>query len=307
MPQDELHGIIPPMVTPFLPDESLDLPTLRREARYLLSCGIHGISVGGSTGEGALLSDDELAQAVAVVQAENRRRLPVLCGIIRNATRDAVRAGLAAHAAGADVLMVTPTYYHGTDDAGNVAYFREIAETVGLPIIIYNVIPRNPIAPPLMHRLAEIEGIIGIKQSVGGLHALADMLLVCGTVTRVFGAQDDLLFAGYGLGACGAISAILTLFPEACVRQWELMQTGEWQGARALHEQLLPVWRRIDCGMAFPGMIKAALALRGRAVGVARRPILPPEAATIDQLRTVMAVHGWLDDEPVAPLVAHLG
>jgi 4-hydroxy-tetrahydrodipicolinate synthase len=289
-----ISGVIPPMVTPFDQSEELDERRLRSEARYLLSTGVHGISIGGSTGEGALLSDGELARGIAAVQEENERRVPVICGIIRNSSRDSVKAGLAAKNAGADALMVTPTFYHGATDQGNYAYFDEIADRVGLPIIIYNVIKANPIAPALMLSLSEIELVVGIKQSVGGIHALAEMIAAVGQRARVYGAQDDLLFVDYGLGACGAISAILTLFPEECVQQWNLMRDGDWLRAKAINDRIAAVWRHVDQGMVFPGALKAALNLRGRDVGIARRPILPPHAAIIDRIGESMRQHGFL-------------
>lgn len=290
----ELYGIIPPMVSPFDDKENLHEERLRREARILFAAGIHGISFGGSTGEGALLSDGELARGIEIIQEENRNRLPVLCGIIRNSVRDAVTAGLAARAAGADVLMVTPTYYHGTDARGNYAYYREIAAGVGLPIVIYNVIKNNPIAPETMEKISEIDLVAGVKQSVGGIHALADMIRCCGDRTLVFGAQDDLMYLSYLLGAAGAISAILSVFPELCVHQWNCIKCGDVKQADEIHRRLLPVWRKIDCGMAFPGMIKATLALLGREVGPARRPILRPEASVVAELEKTLRENGFI-------------
>jgi dihydrodipicolinate synthase/N-acetylneuraminate lyase len=270
-----LYGIIPPTVTPFDQNEELDEACLRREIKYLFNAGVHGVSFGGSTGEGALLTNEELTRGIRIVQEENKQNLPVLCGIIRNSTRDAIKTGLAAKEAGADVLMVTPTFYHGTSDEGNYRFFSDLSEQVGLPIIIYNVIKNNPILPKMMERLAQIENVVGIKQSVGGIHSLTDMIGTCGEKTLVFGAQDDLMYISYELGAVGAISAILTLFPEMCVKQWHAVQKKDYAMAMDIHYRMLPVWRTIEGG-AFPGKIKAALKLIGRDVGVARQPIQPP-------------------------------
>jgi 4-hydroxy-tetrahydrodipicolinate synthase len=288
-----IFGIIPPTVTPFTPDEALDEGALRREIRLLFEAGVHGVSFGGSTGEGALLTDEELARGVTVIREENRNNLPVLCGIIRNSVRQGISASLVAKKAGADCLMVTPTYYHGTDDEGNIVYFSEIVKVVGLPVIIYNVIAANPISPALMSRLYKIDGIIGIKQAVGGIHAFTDMIAACQNKALVFGAQDDLLVADYLLGGAGAISAILALFPKLCVEQWEAVQKGNISQAVEMHYRMLPVWRKIEGG-AFPGKIKAALNLLGRNVGKARRPILEPSVEEIKTLAEALRESGFI-------------
>lgn len=295
MDLSKLFGIIPPTVTPFDDQERIDEAVLRREVRFLFEAGVHGVSFGGSTGEGALLSDAELGLGIRIIQEENAKSLPVLCGIIRNSTRDAIAAGLAAKEAGADVLMVTPTYYHGTSEEGNYRFYSDLSERVGLPIVIYNVIKTNPIAPEQMKRLAEIPNVVGIKQSVGGIHSLTDMIAACGDTTLVFGAQDDLMHISYELGAVGAISAILTLFPELCVRQWEAYRRKDYAAALDIHYRMLPVWRKIEGG-AFPGKIKAALKLVGRDAGWARQPIQPPTEREWNELRDALTASGLLKE-----------
>jgi dihydrodipicolinate synthase/N-acetylneuraminate lyase len=287
MDHSQLYGIIPPTVTPFDEKENLDEEALRKEIQFLFNCGVHGISFGGSTGEGALLSNEELSKGIRTIQEENTAKKPVLCGIIRNSTRDAIQAGITAREAGADVLMVTPTFYHGTSDQGNYRFFQDLSEQSGMPVIIYNVIKNNPILPDAMRRISEIEGVIGIKQSVGGIHSLTDMIAACGDKTLVFGAQDDLMYISYELGAVGAISAILTLFPALCVEQWEAYRSKNYKLALDIHYRMLPVWRAIEGG-AFPGKIKAALALIGRNVGHARQPIQKPDEAELAALREAL-------------------
>jgi dihydrodipicolinate synthase/N-acetylneuraminate lyase len=287
--ESNFKGIIPPLVTPFTADGNIDEEALRSEARFLLKSGVHGLSFGGSTGEGALLSGPELEQGIRILREENQKGVPLICGIIRNFSRDAIRDGLAARDAGANGLMVTPTYYHGTDDNGNIAYFRSLSDAVQIPIIIYNVIDRNPISPELMLRLIEIKHVVGIKQSVGGLHGFNAMIAACGEQTQVFGAQDDMLFCSYLLGAAGAISAILTVFPELCVRQWQMIHAGNIEEAKTIHFRLLPIWQLIiAAGMSFPGRIKSILKLLGRNGGFPRHPILETSADTVEKLKVLL-------------------
>jgi len=285
----KITGVIPPLVTPFDRDGRIMENALRKEVGFLIDAGVHGLSLGGSTGEGALLSDTELKAGLKLLREENHSNLPVVCGIIRNSTRDAINSGLIAREAGADALMITPTFYHGTDADGNLSYYREIAAAVGLPIIIYNVIAQNPIGAELMLRLADVEHVTGIKQSVGGLHGLNEMIAACGHRTMVYGAQDDMLFCSYLLGAIGAISAILTAFPELCVEQWNAVQAGDLEKAREIHYRLVPVWQLVGSAkMAFPAMVKAILRILGRDGGYPRRPILDPSPEVLLEIRKAL-------------------
>lgn len=290
----DIHGIIPPMVTPFDENGDMDMEALRSETKRLMDAHVHGLSFAGSTGEGAVLSDDELTQGLMTVQQINRYQLPLLCGIIRNSTRQGISAGLAAKAGGADVLMVTPTYYFGSSPEGNASYFRAVHQATDMPIIIYNVIKNNPVLPEHLRFLTEDCGVIGIKQSVGGIHALADMVIAAKGRFKVFGAQDDVMFLSYLCGACGAISAILTLFPAECVAEWNAVQAGDIKTAKALHEKMLPVWRQIE-GSAFPGRLKTAMKLKGIATaGHPRAPIMESDKQTAEKIKNALCDGGFI-------------
>ena len=287
--KDDIKGIIPPLITPFTKDGIIDEKALRSEAQFMLKSRVDGLSFGGSTGEGALLSVEEIERGITILKEENNNNIPVICGIISNSTNDAIKKGLAAKAAGADGLMVTPTFYHGTDAAGNISYYKALSDEVQLPIIIYNVIDRNPVTPELMLKIAPIKNVIGIKQSVGGLHAVNAMIAACSKEVKVFAAQDDVLFCSYMLGTVGAISAILTVFPELCVQQWEAVQGGDIEKAKEIHFRLYPVWKLIAAaGMSFPGRLKAIIKILGRDAGFPRQPILEPPAEVVEQLRNAL-------------------
>ena len=284
-------GIISPIVTPFDRDERLDEKTFRREAKYLLGTGIHGISPGGSTGEGELVRDEELVRMVEIIQEENTKKLPIVAGVIRTSTRDAVRTALALKKAGASALMVTPVQYlGGTDANGNFEYYQRIADQVGLPIIIYNVVPQNEIKPDSFFRILDIDQVIGIKQSNGGVPGFMDMMMTCGKKGLIYSASDEMLYTTFDLGAAGAIAAILTLFPEITVEIWNAVKAGRADRARELQAKIYPVWSMIK-GPQFPRRIKEALNQIGRPVGIACSPrseASPEEKESIRQALRAM-------------------
>lgn len=288
------EGILPPMVTPFTADEELDEEALRAETHILLDAGVHGICVCGSTGEGHLLSIEETVRVSAIVRAEVAGRVPVITGIIRDSTRDVIRYGHAIRDVGVDALQITPVHYlFNPGEAGNIAYYERIGKEVGLPIIIYNVVPWNTISPETLMRLSEIPQVVAVKQSGGDIHKLADLIRMNNDRLRILTAVDDLLYPSFMLGAHGAVAAILTVLPDLCVALWNACQRGDHTEARALHERILPVWRAIN----YPDMsarTKAAITLRGRPVGPARHPLLPVSDAVRADIAAALDLAGVL-------------
>jgi len=268
-----IEGMIPPVVVPFDHEEKVDREAFRAEVKYLYSTGINGISSGGSTGEGAVLSDEELKTCLEIVVEENRNNIPVVAGVIRNSTRDTVRASLDAKSIGADALLVTPVFYYSATLEGNYEFFKQIGKRVGLPIIIYNVVPTNLITIRALRKLAEIDEIIGIKQvdPVG----LAEMAATLGNRMKVYAACDELLYGCYISGASGAISALVTVAPRLCIEQWLAFKRGDQSKAMEIHKKLVPI---VKCysEKPFPGKVKELINLQGRKVGKARSPVLEP-------------------------------
>ena len=273
-----ITGIIPPIVTPFRADGSIDEALLAREMRISLDAGVHGLSVSGSTGEGPTIRDEELRELIGIAREQATNGQTIVCGIMRTCTRDAVRAGLAARDAGADAIMVTPTAYNVLvpDEEGMFDFYSTISKEVGLPIIIYNVVPQNTILPGLFRRLLEeTENVFGVKQSVGGLPALYAMNMVKKELGRgaTFAATDDMMFSCFTHGADGAISAILSVFPKLCLEMYDCAKRGDYARGMEIQEQLYGPWQYIS-GNQFPIRLKYALHVMGRDAGFCRSPIV---------------------------------
>jgi len=292
----QLKGIIPPMATPFDAKGEVDEAAFRSEVRYLLEAGVHGLAVGGSTGEGHTLTTDEIRRLTAAAVEEVEGRIPIITGIIANSTRLVVERGRAVCDLGVAALQVTPVHYLFTPSEQEMFdYYQAIADQTGLPILIYNVIPWSYASPALLVRIiTEVEGVIGVKQSGGDVHALAELLLRLEGRGLVFAAVDDLLYPCFALGAHGAIAAIVTAVPRLCVELWEAVQTGRHTEARALHERLLRVWLTL-AGPNLPARVKAAMRLQGRAAGLPRAPMQPVSAAEEEAIRAALQAANLLD------------
>ena len=273
----KFEGIIPPVVTPFDADGSINEEKIRREMKICLDAGADGISVGGSTGEGPTLNDEELVRLIHIARdyIQPGSEKAVVCGVMRTCTRDAVKAGLAAKSAGADAIMVTPTAYNVLvpNAQGMFDFYSTISREVQLPIIIYNVIPQNTIYPDLFHRLLdETEYVMGIKQSVGGIQALYADLMEVGNKGRVYAATDDMIYSCFDLGATGAISAILSVFPKESVEMWDCAKNGDHAKGLQIQQSLYKKWQVLG-GNQFPIRMKYALECLGRDCGYCRSPI----------------------------------
>lgn len=284
----KIHGIAPPMVTPFTDDESIDEALLRAEVEYLISsAGVHGIAIGGSTGEGHALTTDELRQVVANACEVAAGRAPVIAGIIVDSTRQAIEKARALADLDVAALQVTPVHYlfRPTDEM-TFAHFASLVDHAAQPVMIYNVVPWNYCSPALLDRMIrEIDGLIGVKQSAGDLKLLADLLLTSKDAGVIMSAVDALLYPSFCLGAHGAIAAILTAVPELCVALWNQVRAGDHAAAIETHQKLLPIYNALE-GDNMPANVKTALALQGRPAGI---PRMPMPASSAEQREAIKA------------------
>lgn len=291
---ERIAGIVPPMVTPFRTDSTIDEEALRAETQYLIETAkVHGLAVCGSTGEGHTLSTAETRQITAVVTEEAAGRVPVITGIIANSTAAVIERGRSVRDLGVAALQVTPVHYlFRPDDDAMVRHFAESAEATELPLMIYNVVPWTYLSPQLLTRIIdEVDGVIGVKQSAGDLKLLADLLTMVGDRARILTAVDALLYPSFVLGAVGSIAAILTAAPTLCVELWNAVEAGDHAKGRELHEKLLPIWNAIFADN-LPANTRYCMNLQGRNGGVPRPPMPPTSEQQKVPIREALAAAG---------------
>lgn len=286
----QLKGIIPPMVTPFTNEETVDERALQREVRWLIEeAGVHGLAVGGSTGEGHTLGSEELRRCAGAAIDAAAGRVPVIAGVIVDSTLQALERAQALADLELAALQVTPVHYlFRPDDESMFRHFAALAEASRQPVVIYNVVPWSYCSPPLLARmLREIDGVIGVKQSAGDMKLLADLLLLAGDGGAILSAVDALLYPSFCLGAHGAIAALLSAAPEQCVALWDAVAAGRHAEALGLHQRLLPLWNALE-GDNLPANVKTALELQGRPAGRPRRPMPCSSDAQRDAIRQAL-------------------
>jgi len=281
------------MITPFGDDDRIDCPALANEARFLKQSGVDGVVVAGSMGEGAGMSPGELGQAVRVDVEEFDGSLPVLAALIADNSAEAISLGKVAREAGAVGLQVPPPNFYASSDPRVLAeYYRAITEAVGLPLIIYNVIPWAQLAVEALHQMvSDIPAIIGVKQSGRNMHALAGLLASFKGKLKIYSAIDDLIFPSFALGVDGTISGTSCVFPRETVEMLAAVRAGDFDRGLKLHERLAPIWRTIDLP-DFPSRAKYAITLTGRPAGRPRRPFLWPDAEAARSIERAMTERG---------------
>ncbi len=278
--QTKLKGVIPALPTPFDADGEIDEAAFRAEVRFMLGKGVHGICVCGSTGEGHTIEKDEFRRLTAAAMEEVQGRVPVVAGIIANSTREVIARTRVVADFGIEAVQVTPTFYvFQTSEESLFGHFKTIWETVGVPIVLYNVIPWNLLTTRFTLRiLNEIPGVVGIKQSQGDMHRVAELVLHAPKDKVILAAIDDLLYPCFAIGVQGTLAASPAAVPGVVVALWNAVQAGDHAMALEIHKLLLNFWSLVPLENQ-PACVKYALETQGCHTGLPRQPMPYPTAA----------------------------
>jgi len=289
----ELQGVYAALATPMTADEELDLAGLRTFADYLIEeGGVHGLIPLGSTGEYYALSADERRRVLETTLETAAGRVPVLAGANAGATRDVVAYCREAEQLGAAGILLAAPYYSlpGADEL--FEHFRVVAESVGLPIMLYNYPGRTgvDITPDLVERLAELDNIQYIKESSGDVTRVSEIIRRCGEKVRVFCGCDTLALESFLLGAVGWVGGVVNVLPQAHVELFHLaIDRQDWSAARECYFRLLPVLSLMEGGGKYTQFVKAGCELVGHSVGPPRRPLRPAMPEEIARLQETLS------------------
>ncbi|HEX3316320.1 MAG TPA: 4-hydroxy-tetrahydrodipicolinate synthase [Gemmataceae bacterium] len=290
----EIRGIIPPVATPMLANEDLDLPRLRSFIDHLIAAGVHGIFVLGTNSEFYAMDDDEKQRVIATAVDHVRGRVPVYAGTGAESTREAIRLTKMAEREGVQGVSIITPYFVIPNQQEIFDHYRRIAETTPLPIVLYN----NPatcggvkIDVETVARLAEIPNILGIKDSSGDLTNTNEMIRAVPKRFSVMMGRDTLIYPALLFGAKGAVPATGNIAPQLLVAIYESWKAGDHAAAMAAQLKLNPVRLSLTLGTA-PGGVKAALQLLGTPIGPSRSPVAPLTADKLEKMRAALRAAG---------------
>jgi 4-hydroxy-tetrahydrodipicolinate synthase len=278
------------LVTPFDDRGRVDAEALRAIAVWQMESGIHGLVPCGTTGEGATLSAEEHRTVIETVVEASAGRVPVVAGCGSNDTRRTLEASRRAAQAGADALLVVTPYYNKPNRSGMLAHYRAVTESVSLPVVVYNVPSRTGqnLGADLILELAELPGIVAVKEASGDLDQVASILSGRPRGFAVLSGDDPLALATVAIGGDGVISVVSNEAPGEMSTMISSALDGDVVGARELHYRLLPLMRA-NFVETNPVPVKTAMEMMGRCRGKLRAPLGPPadasRAAVGDALR----------------------
>jgi 4-hydroxy-tetrahydrodipicolinate synthase len=280
------EGVIPALLTPFDEGGSVDATALAANAGWLIDEGMTGLVGTGTMGEAQSLSAAERRLVIETVVAAADGRVPVTAGVSSETPAVSIGHGADAAAAGASALMLLPPFGYAGDEREIEAFYRTVAAATELPIMAYN----NPKAsgtdmlPGLVARLAEVDGVVAIKECSGDARRIAEILNATGADGfEVLVGGDDWALEGFCAGATGWISGVANVAPHECVELFRLCRDGRLDEARALYARVLPL-ARLDMHPKLVQFFKAAMDLVGRPGGPCRPPRLE---LTDDEQRVV--------------------
>ncbi len=295
----DLRGVIPAIPTPFTAGgRDVDEAALRRIARHVVDGGVHGIMTIGGTGEFPHLSREERRRVTEIVTSEVAGAVPIYAGTAACSTWEAIALMEDAAAVGADAAILTPPFYFGIPDDMLYGHFEDVAGAGILPVVVYNnpLYTGNDLSPQLIASLMTLDNVIGLKQSNADLGALVEALrLAEGTGRSLCTGIDSQFYAALCVGARGIYSTAASIVPSQMVRLYDLVEAGDHEGARALHELLQPLNRFLEYDPGYVSPTKEALEMMGIGCGPVRRPLPDFPEAERPALREALAALGALE------------
>ncbi len=280
----KLAGTFTALVTPFFDDadQGIDWAAFDALIDQQIEGGITGLVPCGTTGESPALSHDEHAAVVARTIARAKGRALVIAGTGSNATRVAVQSSREAEAAGADAVMVVVPYYNKPTQEGLFRHFVEVARAVSCPVVVYNIPGRSGVdlsADTLARIVAAAPNVVATKEATGNVLRAQELVRRHGDRLTVLSGDDALTLPMIACGAQGVISVASNLLPRSVGDVTSAALAGDFAGARAKHQALLPLYEAMFVE-ANPGPVKTALSLRGRMSAAVRGPLAPVSEAT---------------------------
>lgn len=298
-----LRGCGTALVTPFQHNGSVDVEVLRRLVQFQLQEGIHFLVPCGTTGETPTLEHGEYVDVIRIVLDEVKGQVPVIPGVTGNNTSKVVQDAQEVARLGVQAILSAAPYYNKPTQEGLYQHFKAIAESIGLPLVLYNVPGRTSsnIEPVTVARLARIPNIVGIKEASGSIVQQMEVLAQMPADFCVLSGDDAFTFPLMALGGMGIISVASNEIPGPMSRLAQLMLDGGVEEARKLHFQLLPLMQA-NFIESNPIPVKAALAMMGLIEEVYRLPLVPMRPENRAKLEKVLQSQGLLKSQSTQSL-----
>lgn len=285
------------IITPFHEDGSVNYEAFADQIERQIAGGTDAIIVCGTTGEASTLTHEEHLDVIRYCVEKVNKRIPVIAGTGSNCTETAIYLSQEAEKAGADGLLLVTPYYNKCTQKGLLEHFKMIAESVSLPIILYNIPGRTGgvlIAPETICTLCrEVPNIVGVKDATGNISGVAKLMHMAGGDVDVYSGNDDQIVPILSLGGKGVISVLSNIAPRQTHDICQMYFNGNVEGSRDLQLKAIPVIDGLFCEVN-PIPVKKAMNLMGLEAGPLRRPLTEMEDAHAAVLEQAMKDFGIL-------------
>ncbi len=285
----ELKGVLTALITPFTPDLKIDEEGLGVLVERQLKAGIGGICSIVGSGEYVNMSDAERARVLELTVKYVNGRAPVLAGVFEACTGRAVEMARMAEAKGADALVVLTPYYNKPSVEGLKLYFESVAESVNIPLIIYNNPGRSPFDLSGMYKhFAGIRNVAGVKECCRDMGVFSETITsMSGVWKSLLCGDDDILLPMLSLGADGAVLTTTNIAPARWVELFNAMKKGDLATARTIHFDLMPLVNAVYT-LNHPALVKKCMDMMGLPAGTTRSPLLPPTPEQVARIAKVI-------------------
>jgi len=294
------RGSIVAIVTPFK-NGQVDIPKFKELIEFQIKNGIQGIVPCGTTGESPTLTHEEHNLVVETCVATVKKRVPVIAGTGSNATAEAVALTKHAEKAGADGALVVTPYYNKPTQKGLYLHFKAVADSVKIPIILYNIEGRTArnIETDTVARLArDCKNIIGVKEASGNLQQIKDVRRACGNKFLIFSGDDALTLPVMEIGGVGVISVVANIIPKDVAALITAFNAGNKAKASEINDKMIPLIKAIFIETN-PIPVKKAMELLGMCSSEMRLPLCDMESANVEKLKIALHNYGLLKGQLV--------
>ncbi|MCR5368975.1 MULTISPECIES: 4-hydroxy-tetrahydrodipicolinate synthase [Eubacterium] len=282
------------LVTPFKDDLSVDYEQLKKLVDFQIENGTDAIIVCGTTGESSTLTEEEHSEAIKVVAQHAAGRVPVIAGTGSNDTATAIKLSQHAEKDGVDGLLLVTPYYNKATQKGLIAHYTAIAESVNIPIILYNVPSRTGvnIEPETAVYLAKnVKNIVGIKEASGNISQVAKLMSLADGCIDLYSGNDDQILPLLSLGGIGVISVTSNIIPRDTHDICQKFFDGDVAGSRELQLKAIPLCKALFSEVN-PIPVKKATEYMGLSNGKVRMPLSDMDPAKAEVLKKAMIEYG---------------
>ena len=283
------------LVTPTFPNGSVNFEKMRELIEFQIANNVDALIICGTTGEASTLCDEDQIECVRFAKEVIGHRVPLIAGAGSNDTSHCIRLCQSCEKAGADGLLVVTPYYNKATQKGLILHYTAVAESVSIPIILYNVPGRTGcnIQPKTVLELSKVKNIIALKEASGDLSQVAEIASLIPEDFDLYSGNDDQILPILSLGGKGVISVVANIIPKQTHDIVELFFKGDIQGSIKLQLGAIELISAMFCEVN-PIPVKTALNLMGYEVGSCRMPLCDMEDKNLEILRNAMKNYGLL-------------